>query len=493
MDIKNGDEKLGRGREEMKKSEAKRQTGPFPSLVPYDNPPVPIQHKPERGETDGLVRHMKMISDSKVDYSKDQDWEIHPFGCFDVFLLGTFALGVFISIVPLGLMIFVFLLPPTLMNYCYFKGISPGTAELDRASCGWKAHVFGQFVLSLFAQMLIFLQLMISVLLMQFIGIIYCTLTCRWAQYRRNLKHLQPYNNGPCLYSHFADCVAATGGQMVRQGYCEFIISFVMMFSVNPWVKYWLSANPYLEDLGERFITQIGPSMHDIPLKQLEFNFQKFISWTRLEPEERDKLDNDAFFCPHYPFPPRKCPAKAEDESKNRQGEGDGEYDRQYAIGMQHAMAITTFVHTTHFHCPGLPVSSISSSVKLPVYRVMLWRNNPYHIYTGYVEAGVSNGEKSTGKNDMGLEHPMWLVNGRSWSSAARAQRLSIGWIDDYFEHFIPQLNRLIRGNVTGHAVAWTAYIKDKERVEKEVAQVKAEECLKIGKPMQVRPATTMP
>jgi hypothetical protein len=91
----------------------------------------------------------------------------------------------------------------------------------------------------------------------------------------------------------------------------------------------------------------------------------------------------------------------------------------------------------------------------------MLWRNNPYHIYTGYVEANLSNGFPSQPEKELGAEHPMWLVNAHNKLAADRKVKLSLGSIDTFFDDFIPQLNHFIRLNVLGREAADAALAAD--------------------------------
>jgi hypothetical protein len=40
-----------------------------------------------------------------------------------------------------------------------------------------------------------------------------------------------------------------------------------------------------------------------------------------------------------------------------------------------------------------------SNSCQLPIYRVILWYNNPYHFLTAWVEASISTGRIAEGWN----------------------------------------------------------------------------------------------
>ena len=181
----------------------------------------------------------------------------------------------------------------------------------------------------------------------------------------------------------------------------------------------------------------------------IDENFRESISRCKNTDDNRAALDR-GFFCPHYPYLPP---------------------GRRYAIGMQFAGKITTFVHSTHFRSAEVAdeggITALSTSVALPVYRVMLWRNNPYHIYTGFVEASITNGQPSQTSKNLGAEHPMWLVNSHNKLAADRAI-ISIGWINTFFDEFIPHVQHFIRRNIRGKDAADAALAAD-TRTEFEV------------------------
>ena len=102
-------------------------------------------------------------------------------------------------------------------------------------------------------------------------------------------------------------------------------------------------------------------------------------------------------FVPHYPYPP----------------EG-----RRWAMGMQQAGMnnwlgqFSLLVHTTHAsRTDGGSTEQYvaSNSCKLPLYRVMLWYNNPYHFLTGFVEAQNTTGEPSQVDKVNGGHSERWL------------------------------------------------------------------------------------
>lgn len=81
----------------------------------------------------------------------------------------------------------------------------------------------------------------------------------------------------------------------------------------------------------------------------------------------------------------------------------------------------------------------------MPIYRVMLWYNNPYHFYTGFVEASPSTGLPSQPDKPASGEHPMWLVTGRSpMMLKRRGDKGMVGgvgtsFIDSFFDSWLPE------------------------------------------------------
>lgn len=279
-------------------------------------------------------------------------------------------------------------------------------------------------------------------------GTIYCIIDDGgFDRYHRNLNVIKPYCNGPPLYCYFSDCVAAAAGMVHRRGLVEFTSSFALMFIINPWIKYWITGNVYTSDLRERFVTQVGKQMEDMTSEQVASSFMTYLSRAKNGEEDRRYIRNPILFCPHFPFPPT-----ARSGNKKR---------RKWAVGLEHS-TIACFVHTRHFQSGRgksingrgaiRPIAKkdppcLSRSAEVPIYRVILWRNNPYHIYTGVVEACISRKQQA-------LEHPMWLISSHNKLAADPQVLLSTGWIDLFFDEFIPHLEYFIRLNELGREAA---------------------------------------
>ena len=445
--------------------------------VPWQNPKWDDQYfrggrsLSTKGETRELFQHArrKVAKGDNSNTSIDAPWWVHShWGISDVYMILVMVMFLVPSMVVFWLPLFGCLLPAVLVNRFYVGWLLPVSVSSEhnttnnhgdaceavpRETCGWKFHCLVQFLLTIPAMALAAMILFYSNVIMTIFGLLYLMvdsilhLRSPTKRLFQNLTVLKPYQNGPSLVWHFEDCVAAVAGSVHRQHFFEFMRSFTTMFFVNPWIKYWLSGNIFLDNLGERYITQIGRAMDDMDISDIDAQFLKAISCAKNTATNRDEIDAKTF-APHYPYPPP---------------------GRRYAIGMQFGSATTTFVHTTHFRSPETeaqegPIASLSNSAALPIYRVLLWRNNPYHIYTGYVEANISNGLPTQPEKKLGIEHPMWLINSHNKLAADRKIALSLGAIDNFFDGFIPLLSHFIRLNVRGREVA-DAYLADDSRL----------------------------
>ncbi|CAB9500041.1 expressed unknown protein [Seminavis robusta] len=399
-----------------------------------------------KGETEDMFEHAKKIGSRGMNTSIDAPWWVHQgWRITDVYTILIMALFLVPLMLVLWLPLFFCLLPPVMLLRLYVGWRLPQpTHQIPRQSIEWKFHVLVQLVLCIPAFLLAMFVLAYSHVVMTIFGGLYLTssaiVQCKPYLLVERLRHnntvLKPYQGGPFLLWHIEDIMVAVAGSVYRQHFLEFMRTFTTMFFANPWMKYWVTANIYLSNLDERFLTQIGQSMADMNRDDIDTQVMHAISRAKNSESNRNELDAKTF-APHYPYPPPS---------------------RRYAIGMQHAGLITTLVHTTHYRSPPVanegPVASLSNSAALPVYRVMLWRNNPYHIYTGYVEANLSSGFPTQPSKNLGGEHPMWLVNSHNKLAADRNLAYSLGAIDSFFDNYIPQLAHFVRLNVRGRAIA---------------------------------------
>ena len=147
------------------------------------------------------------------------------------------------------------------------------------------------------ALILVYVNLCIDFLFMYIFGFLYALFACRLGKYSKASKALEPYRYGPPLITHLGDAFVAASGMCFRMGVGEMSMRLTIMFFLNPWIKYWMIANPFLYDLEERFITQISTSMKDLPLEDVKKEFRHLLTSTKIRKSARQEVD-DMFFVP---------------------------------------------------------------------------------------------------------------------------------------------------------------------------------------------------
>ena len=396
-----------------------------------------MRHVYPTGETIALLKRFDDLRQEDAEQSPyyNASWDINKdFDIVDFFQGAVMLLVLVPQVILLYPILFITLLPPVFVNLLYITFMVPRVCEtIPRTFC-WRVNCFFQALLCIPAAVIALASLSISRLFMLLFGALYCTFQRNgWSRYRRNVDVIKPFCGGPSLLSYFPDCIAAAAGMVYRRGILEFVSSFSLMFIINPWIKYWVTGNVYTADLGIRYVTQVGEPMDDMTIEQVKRNFRHYISRAKNIRESNSFICNPLLFCPHFPYPATKR--------------------RIWALGLEHS-TIAAFVHTTHFKSKsscssgeGAKPGCLSRSAAVPIYRVILWRNNPYHIYTGIVEACIS-------KKRQALEHPMWLISSHQKLAADSKVCLSTGWIDIFFEQFIPHFEYFIRLNELGREAA---------------------------------------
>ena len=332
------------------------------------------------GETIALLKRFDDLRQEGAEQSPydNAPWDVNKeFDKVDFFEGALMLVALVPQLILLYPILFVVLLPPVFANLLYITLLVPRVCETIPRTFTWRVHCILQALLSIPSAALALISLLISRLSMCFFGNLFCTFDSGgWSRYRRNREVIKPFCGGPSLYNYCSDCVAAAAGMVYRRGLMEFTSAFALMFIINPWIKYWLTGNVYTADLGIRYVTQVGRPMDDMALKQVKRNCRNYISRAKNIRESRLFICNPLLFCPFFPYPPRRS-------------------KRYFSVGLEHS-TIAAFVHTTHFKSKsslsdeGGKSRSLSRSAAEPIYRVILWRNNPYHIYTGIVEACIS-------------------------------------------------------------------------------------------------------
>lgn len=361
------------------------------------------------------------IKDQKWDF--DESWSAKSKDHF-VFYTTCLYLGLKIPVFLIP-MLLAHLLPALSVRFCG-AALPYGTERVHR-SCGFYAVFTLTLLLSLPIIVLVLLSLTLDYILYYVFSLTFCALTCRWSQACASMEKIRPFQHGPSILTCIPDFFVCIMGQIVRKGYFETVWRTAMMWLVIPWLKYYINCNPWVYDLDQRFVQQITTTMQDLGTEADIANTGGAMISEAVPPRAQGHRIDRWGFVPYYPYPPP---------------------DRRWALGLQSAASMGFFpaifffmVHTTHAKSAAGGSSEqfvLSNSVACPVYRVMLWHNNPFHFLTGWVEASVSNGKPWESDEFLGGEHPMWLVSGRTPMVAARSSFTGGGFADIFFDYWLP-------------------------------------------------------
>jgi len=395
--------------------------------------------------------HPSTPAERRRDTSIDQDWPLDTSTRAlraDRYVLITTAIWLGVKLPVFAIPMIVFTGLPMLVVRLYMSLLPDGTDRVYRSRSFYALFAFA-LVLGLPVYGLALLGLLLDCIAYYIFSILFCTCTGRWRQALAGMEKIRPFRGGPSIMLHLPDLFATLVGQTSRQTAGETTYMVACMFLLMPWLKYYINCNPYIYDLDHRLVQQISTEMAD--LKGPENVAEKaryIISCAREDRTTAERIDIWSFV-PHYPLPPP---------------------DRRWALGLQAGGAsypgkFTLVVHTTHASqsvrgCTEQFV--LSNSAEMPIYRVMLWYNNPFHFLTGWVEASVSTGLPSQPGKAMGGEHPMWLVTGRTPMTASRGSWTGSGMIDAYFDYWLPVFVHEMRTQVLG----WDEADKKYQEVE---------------------------
>lgn len=403
----------------------------------------------KNGETLAQMRHARKIKKTQGDTSRDVLWEQDPsLAATDMYVKVTTFLYLVPRVLVFALPLLLFAFPIALWAWLYGIFMKKPKERIHR-NCGFWTLYIMLLPFALPYLCLVTIAFGVDCLFYYIFSVpYYCYRVCsgKKTSLKVSWDCIKPYRNGPSIFLHLEDVFVALIGQTVRQGLIECTGKLSFMVMLLPWLKYYINTNPWLYNLEERFVQQISTSMMDMETSDVANVAREIISQSK----QSDRLQHSKdlwSFAPHYPYPP------------------DG---RNYAIGIQAASNTVAgfflMVHTTH----ALKMNTIekrdpnyfvfSSSVELPVYRVMLWYNNPYHFFTGYVEASISTGGKYQTDKICGGEHPMWILTGRSPMLSCRKSKVGVGAIDHFFDTFLPMFVFEVRKQVLGEEHAKKKY-----------------------------------
>jgi hypothetical protein len=396
------------------------------------------------GETQTMMDHVqKRWKDIDYDTSGDQKWEIDPdLACADRYVW-------YVTVSWLAIKILIFALPFLLINmlsmlliWGYAREQKTPTDYMERTCCFWMLFFFVGLI-HLPSLVLLFVGLWMDYAVYYMMGFLWTLFTCRWSKCWASHRALDPYRCGPSIVSlgAQADIFVCYAGQTLRHGFVGTAYNVTVMYLIMPWLKYFWNVNPWIYDLEERFVQQISTSMMDMA-KMHEYAGEQFVEKGICDGARRIISRGKQFayvranedywnFVPHYPYPPPH---------------------RRWAMGLQAGGSCNTpakftlLVHTTHAisdsgGAPDVKCTEqfvLSNSVHTPVYRVMLWYSNPFHFFTGFVEASISTGGDSQPDKYLGGEHPMWLVTAKSPFLSERNSMTGVGMIDSFFDNWLP-------------------------------------------------------
>ena len=271
------------------------------------------------------------------------------------------------------------------------------------------------------ACLLAHIALLLDTVFYYLFGFLFTCCTCRWGEYSESLKAIRVFRSGPSVWRHPVDLFVAVLGQTNRQGVLEMTFCFANMLLVIPWLKWFVNANPWVYKLDIRFMNQISTSVKDVGLHNVVKSGKIIVTRVKQTKEMASMLD-ELVFVPHYPLPPPW---------------------RRWALGMQQAPWRTTLVvSTTHSYVTNGGSTEqfvLSNSCLWPVWRVMLWYNNPYHFHTGFVEASIATAMPSQPSKKFGGEHPMWCISSHSPMNSSR-DGYGLPGIDAFFDQWLPTL-----------------------------------------------------
>ncbi len=332
------------------------------------------------------------------DTSKDTPWGIDDFSFKDVYVYVTSAIVQIPKILMIPL-VSVALLPNLLLSKVLSKTLSKDPIPRNPLYTGISVLLsIPLIVITCFSLCYDYFFYYL------FSGIYWIFSGCKVTQYKRSRLVIDQFVHSNVLNE---DIYYTLVSKVHRQGVLECCLKFTSMILFIPFIKYYVIANPFISELGIRFITQSTEPIQNRSPDEVYEHFKSCVSDAKPNNlKETDLLS----FSPHYPYPPENTDT---------------------CMGVQNSSVMCLLVNTTHYKKDDIP---LSNSYSFPVYKVMLYYNNPFHLYTGHVEANVSDTN--------GIEHPMWLVSGHNYASAKG--RISTQYIDDFFHNFAIEFGKFL-------------------------------------------------
>eukprot|EP01041_Mallomonas_annulata_P003719 gene3719-7389_t len=248
----------------------------------------------------------------------------------------------------------------------------------------------------------VFFIVSMNVCMMSVLSVILCLpyglVITGFPQIYQNYKALWPfYSIG--TYSWF-DIICVLIGARDRQnsGDLDFLWSYTVMLTFDPFIKWFLITNPYLHKLDERFTNQYTQDLTNLSMATLYNGLKVNVSDAILVERLRSDVDEDVFTA-HYQIPP---------SSRQIQNIPTVSFQAPSAMGYQFTNTISHF--TCSYHPPKDKFKPRSATGDTLVYSVVLYYLNPFHFLTGYVEVNLQPSHA--------LEHPMWCIHGEHYTAA---------------------------------------------------------------------------
>lgn len=392
------------------------------------------------GETRAQMRHAaKIVEDAVPTSPVNKRWvrEVGPEADFkDGFVFVTTVLWLFAKVLLLGLPVALASLPPIGSAWLFAVVEAQNSQGLHHVEFSLAFVITILLSMPLLAMALV--SLLLDVGLYYLLSVLYCTCSCRWRAMLRGQEVLAPFKHGPSIIWHLPDLFKALAGQCWRHGWPAMLHMVTCTVLFVPFVKYYVNCNPWIYDLKLRKNEQCSEELRSGPPTQLAGICCDMLSSPRLpapmELGERCKLlmRTYAYMAPFYPRP---------------------SLDRRWSLGMQvggrrypgRAMLVS---HTTHGRSENggsTEQFAVSSACEAPVYRIMFWYSNPYHLMTGWSELTVSSATPGAPRvGEYRLEHTTLLVSGLtkqtgdrgSWAGTGATLSVAEAWAKTFMAAF---------------------------------------------------------
>lgn len=338
-----------------------------------------------------------MSNDPKIDGTA---FEIPKFGAADVYCAVVVALPL-LALQVLLWVPFILLALPALAIFRLYLGTLPRPLRRIEAP---RCRAFGvvkitTLLLSLPALVTLWAWVLLvwawSVLSSLPFGLVVSgLLRGKWSVLGNNIVLAFQYCEWPAW--NWGDICRGVIGSMDRQGFSEFVFGSILWgigsLLLVPVFKYAMQCNLFLDELELKFANEWSePPRPDLSAEYLETFTTTFVCTSLHSRAQRDFIDRQNTFAPHYPYP---SPG------------------RQAATGMQFSEKNKGIFLTKVIHNPDLEeLSEAACSIKLEdvlrcVFRVQLLYTNPFHPLVGEVFVNVTR--------DRRVEHQMHCVASKS-------------------------------------------------------------------------------